>query len=192
MSVYRPADGTGPYTGHGHAVAGITVVGVDRPGVARCGGPALCSPCALDAARIRADHAAQAPEPRPHLYGLPERDGRCATCGRHAVDPVHVGVSEAGPDEARVVAGSPPVLRTDPALPPTAVWVEPQHGERYIVDVRDRALTVHHAGPIEELGEEILRHGAGYPNGEAQSAVECATVMLRRYRLGSLPQREGG
>jgi hypothetical protein len=43
----------GPWTRHGHAVDGVTVEGPGRPPVARCGGPAICSQCALDAASIR-------------------------------------------------------------------------------------------------------------------------------------------
>lgn len=48
-----PAEG-GPWTRHGHAVPGVTVIGEKRPPVARCGGPALCQKCAVDAERIRA------------------------------------------------------------------------------------------------------------------------------------------
>lgn len=47
----------GPWTRHGHAVAGVTVEGSGRPPVARCGGPGLCAKCALDAERIRSDAA---------------------------------------------------------------------------------------------------------------------------------------
>ncbi len=47
----------GPWTRHGHEVAGVTVVGAGRPPVARCGGPTLCAQCALDAERLRADAA---------------------------------------------------------------------------------------------------------------------------------------
>jgi hypothetical protein len=42
-----------PYTRHGHAFG---IINVDEPRprtVARCGGPAICSPCAIDAARGR-------------------------------------------------------------------------------------------------------------------------------------------
>lgn len=51
MSDAQPAGG--PWTGHGHAIEGITVEGSGRPPVARCGGPAICSKCAVDAERIR-------------------------------------------------------------------------------------------------------------------------------------------
>ena len=45
----------GPWTRHGHPVDGVTVAGTTRPNlVARCGGPAICKQCALDAERIRA------------------------------------------------------------------------------------------------------------------------------------------
>ncbi len=48
-----PARG-GPWTSHGHPIPGVTVDGPGRPTmVARCGGPALCTTCARDAARIR-------------------------------------------------------------------------------------------------------------------------------------------
>jgi hypothetical protein len=53
------ADLGGPYTSHGHAVQGVTVVGLDRPPVVRCGGPAICSTCARDANRIRIEHASR-------------------------------------------------------------------------------------------------------------------------------------
>jgi hypothetical protein len=43
----------GPWTRHGHEVAGVTVAGSGRPPVHRCGGPALCPECAVDAERIR-------------------------------------------------------------------------------------------------------------------------------------------
>lgn len=49
-----PAKG-GPWTKHGHAIAGITVDGPGRPLVARCGGPLICKDCALDEVRIRFD-----------------------------------------------------------------------------------------------------------------------------------------
>lgn len=48
---YQLAEQVGPWTSHGHAIPGVTVVG-DRPGrppVARCGGPRLCAQCALEA-----------------------------------------------------------------------------------------------------------------------------------------------
>lgn len=38
------------YTSHGHQINGTPVEG-DRPPVARCGGPGMCSQCALDAHR---------------------------------------------------------------------------------------------------------------------------------------------
>lgn len=44
----------GPWTSHGHPVAGVTVNGPGRPPVARCGGPAICRVCARDAEQIRA------------------------------------------------------------------------------------------------------------------------------------------
>lgn len=50
----------GPWTSHGHPVPGITVVPeppATRPPVARCGGPALCRQCSVDAERIRAERA---------------------------------------------------------------------------------------------------------------------------------------
>lgn len=44
----------GPWTQHGHPIAGLTVYGDDRPNaVARCGGPAICSDCAAGAERLR-------------------------------------------------------------------------------------------------------------------------------------------
>lgn len=45
----------GPWTRHGHAINGITVVGTGRPPITRCGGPALCGKCREDEARIRAE-----------------------------------------------------------------------------------------------------------------------------------------
>lgn len=48
----------GPWTRHGHAVAGVTVAGAGRPPVARCGGPALCTPCSIDAGRMQTSGAA--------------------------------------------------------------------------------------------------------------------------------------
>lgn len=55
----------GPYTRHGHPIEGITVVGINRPPVARCGGPGMCQPCAQDAERIRREHAAAQPAVDP-------------------------------------------------------------------------------------------------------------------------------
>jgi hypothetical protein len=51
----RPNPG-GPWTRHGHPIPGITVDGPGRPPVARCGGPAICKDCAVNAAQIRARH----------------------------------------------------------------------------------------------------------------------------------------
>lgn len=51
---HREAVG-GPWTRHGHPVEGVTVYGRNRPAVARCGGPAICKQCAVDAERIRAE-----------------------------------------------------------------------------------------------------------------------------------------
>lgn len=45
----------GPWTRHGHAVAGVTVEGTGRPAVARCGGPKTCKECAIDAAQMQKD-----------------------------------------------------------------------------------------------------------------------------------------
>ncbi len=46
----QPTTQGGPWTRHGHPVDGVTVAGSAQPAlVARCGGPALCSVCALDA-----------------------------------------------------------------------------------------------------------------------------------------------
>lgn len=46
----------GPWTRHGHAVAGVTVFGLACPPRARCGGPGLCAQCAIDAERLRREH----------------------------------------------------------------------------------------------------------------------------------------
>ena len=45
---------------------------------------------------------------------------------------------------------------------------------------------------LDLLVEEVLRHGAGYPRQDddhpgGMTPVEAATIMLRRYRLGTLP-----
>lgn len=45
----------GPWTRHGHAIPGVTVAGSDSPArVARCGGPSICTQCAIDAATEQA------------------------------------------------------------------------------------------------------------------------------------------
>lgn len=46
---------SGPWTRHGYAVDGVTLEGPvdDHPPIARCGGPALCGQCSVDAERIR-------------------------------------------------------------------------------------------------------------------------------------------
>jgi hypothetical protein len=50
----QPNTQGGPWTRHGHSVPGVTVAGSARPNlVARCGGPAICADCALDAERLR-------------------------------------------------------------------------------------------------------------------------------------------
>ena len=43
----------GPWTTHGHEIAGVTVAGSGRPPVARCGGPGLCRKCSLEAVQMR-------------------------------------------------------------------------------------------------------------------------------------------
>ena len=44
----------GPWTRHGHDIPGVTVAGAGRPAaIARCGGPALCRKCAVDAVQAR-------------------------------------------------------------------------------------------------------------------------------------------
>lgn len=58
----------GPWTRHGHAVSGVTIEGIRRPPVARCGGPAICAICARDAERIR-----ERAEARVALEGGEER-----------------------------------------------------------------------------------------------------------------------
>jgi hypothetical protein len=47
----------GPWTSHGHDVAGVTVAGAGRPPRARCGGPGLCIPCSQEATRLTAANA---------------------------------------------------------------------------------------------------------------------------------------
>ncbi len=43
----------GPWTSHGHPVAGLTVYGEGRPRLMRCGGPRRCKVCAAEAAALR-------------------------------------------------------------------------------------------------------------------------------------------
>jgi hypothetical protein len=52
LAAVQTVEAGGPWTRHGHEVAGVTVAGAGRPPVARCGGPTLCSQCALDAVRL--------------------------------------------------------------------------------------------------------------------------------------------
>lgn len=42
----------GPWTSHGHPIAGLTIHGPGRPSVARCGGPRMCNKCATEQARL--------------------------------------------------------------------------------------------------------------------------------------------
>lgn len=77
----------GPWTRHGHAIAGVTVDGSARPPVARCGGPVLCAQCALDAEQIRSAAAHDADvcsHGRPDHIALIHqlRDAR-ADCARY-------------------------------------------------------------------------------------------------------------
>lgn len=60
MSATETTPPGGPWTRHGHAVAGVTVAGPKPPDlkVARCGGPGLCHPCSMDAAQMQARGAA--------------------------------------------------------------------------------------------------------------------------------------
>jgi hypothetical protein len=78
----------GPWTRHGHPVAGVTVVGnnIGRPPVARCGGPGMCAQCALDSQRMRAE-ARTDPGPHEHVY-------RCQDCDEIGRGPAHIDGSD--------------------------------------------------------------------------------------------------
>lgn len=52
-----------PYTSHGHLVDGFSTEGWPEPNDrARCGGPAICKICAIDAERIRQSVPASKPK----------------------------------------------------------------------------------------------------------------------------------
>lgn len=78
-----------------------------------------------------------------------------------------------------------PIIRTHD-YNPTAVWIEHAGQDPWLLDLTDAALAVVLRREIEELSEEVMLADApDLPGALAQSAMECATVLLRRYRLGA-------
>lgn len=95
-AMFTPAATGGPWTRHGHPIPGVTVAGHARPtAVARCGGPALCTQCALDVARATGSDEDSPAVAAPAVPAAVEVDARCT-----------LGDCRVGGDGTYVMAGS--------------------------------------------------------------------------------------